>query len=117
MRSGNDARTSGRQNGGTIGKQALRKLADDPAGRAKGNGNGKLDSRTLLAALTSFRRGDFSVRLPELGSGEEGKIAEAFNEVVELNERMARELERVSRVVGKEGRLHQRAALTDRKST
>ena len=34
-----------------------------------------------------------------------GKLADAFNEVVELNERMAQELARLSRVVGKEGKL------------
>ncbi|HET9796270.1 MAG TPA: HAMP domain-containing protein, partial [Thermoanaerobaculia bacterium] len=119
MRTGSDGRSSTRQNGGSIGKQALRKLAAEvpEESRGKGNGNGegsgKLDGRTLLAALTSFRRGDFSVRLSEAGGGEDLKIAEVFNEVVEMNERLARELERVARVVGKEGRLHQRAALPD----
>ena len=113
MRTGSDARSSSRQNGGTVGKQALRKLAADLPGDRKEKSNGKLDGRMLLAALTSFRRGDFSVRLPDTGSGEDAKIAEAFNEVVEMNERVARELERVARVVGKEGRLHQRAAIPD----
>src|SRR6185437_15580176 len=36
---------------------------------------------------------------------------DTFNEVIELNERMAKELERISRVVGKEGKIHQRASL------
>ena len=38
----------------------------------------------------------------------DGKIADVFNEVVELNRRMAEELERLSRVVGKEGKISQR---------
>jgi len=42
-----------------------------------------------------------------------GKVADAFNEVVELNERMAQELARLSRVVGKEGKLSQRLSLGD----
>ena len=42
-----------------------------------------------------------------------GKVADAFNSVVELNERMAVELERVSVVVGKKGRINQRASLGD----
>src|SRR5215471_11886045 len=126
MRSGSESRSSSRQNGGTAGKHAnggavgkamLRKLAAElPAEeRTKGNGEGPagLDPRTLLGALTSLRRGDFSVRLAEGGGGTDGKIAEVFNEVVEMNERLARELERVARAVGKEGRLHQRAALAD----
>ena len=37
-------------------------------------------------------------------TGIDGKIADAFNDVIELNERMAHELERLSRVVGKEGK-------------
>src|SRR5204863_153020 len=40
-------------------------------------------------------------------------VADTFNEVVELNQRMASELERISRVVGKEGKLTQRATLGD----
>ena len=40
-----------------------------------------------------------------------GKVADTFNEVIELNERMANELERISRVVGKEGKIDQRASL------
>ncbi len=43
----------------------------------------------------------------------DGKIADAFNEVVELNQRMAEELERLSRVVGKEGKISQRAEMGD----
>ena len=40
-----------------------------------------------------------------------GKIADAFNDVVERNERMATELERLSRVVGKEGKISERASI------
>jgi HAMP domain-containing protein/signal transduction histidine kinase/DNA-binding response OmpR family regulator len=119
MRTGSDGRSSTRQNGGSVGKQALRKMAAElpaePKTKPNGNGDGagRFDNRTLLAALTSFRRGDFTVRLAEGGGAEEQKIAEVFNEVVEMNERLARELDRVARVVGKEGRLHQRASLPD----
>ena len=68
-----------------------------------------IDVTQLLTALTALKKGDFSVRLPLEWTGVAGKVADAFNEVVELNERMARELERLSRVVGKEGKLSQRA--------
>ena len=47
------------------------------------------DARMLLAALTGLRQGDSSVRLPAEWTGMQGKLAETFNEVVELNERMA----------------------------
>jgi signal transduction histidine kinase/CheY-like chemotaxis protein/HAMP domain-containing protein len=75
--------------------------------------SGALDTRQLLAALNGFKKGDFSVRLPEEWAGVAGKIAEAFNQAVETNERLAGELERLSRVVGKEGKVAQRASLGD----
>ena len=67
----------------------------------------------LLGALTALKRGDSSVRLPVEWSGLNGKVAEAFNDVVELNERMSDELKRLSRTVGKEGKLRQRAQVGD----
>src|SRR5580700_10498306 len=70
-----------------------------------------IDSTSLLTALTSLRKGDFTVRLPLDWTGVAGKVADTFNEVIELNERMADELERISRVVGKEGKINERASL------
>jgi HAMP domain-containing protein/signal transduction histidine kinase/CheY-like chemotaxis protein len=67
----------------------------------------------LLSALTALKRGKEGVRLPVEWTGVAGKVADAFNEVVEQNERMASELARLSRVVGKEGRLQQRLNLGD----
>src|SRR5688500_145252 len=77
------------------------------------NGAETIDMRDLLRALTALRRGDFSVRLPDDRTGLGGKIADTFNDVVEINQRMARELDRISRVVGKEGKIQQRAAIGD----
>src|SRR5580693_7366161 len=68
---------------------------------------------TLLSALTSLKRGKSGVRLPIEWTGVEGKVADAFNEVVELNERMAGELARLRRVAGKEGKLSERMPLSD----
>ncbi|MDX6694635.1 MAG: hypothetical protein QOF02_2238 [Blastocatellia bacterium] len=70
-----------------------------------------LDAKQLLKALTALKKGDFSVRLPDEWTGIAGKIADTLNNVIEMNERMVKELERVSRVVGKEGKIAQRAAL------
>ncbi|MFL6856757.1 MAG: HAMP domain-containing protein, partial [Allosphingosinicella sp.] len=67
-----------------------------------------LDSRQLVSALRSLKRGDFTVRLPEDGDGTDGEIAALFNEVVGLNQEMTREFERLSQVVGKEGKITQR---------
>src|SRR4051812_7787502 len=67
----------------------------------------------LLTALTSLKKGKQGVRLPIDWTGVAGKVADAFNAMVEQNERMADELARLSHVVGKEGRLSQRLALGD----
>ena len=68
---------------------------------------------TLLGALQAVKKGDASVRLPLDWTGIDGKIADAFNDMVELNARTQSELARLSRVVGKEGKLKQRASLGD----
>jgi HAMP domain-containing protein/signal transduction histidine kinase/CheY-like chemotaxis protein len=72
-----------------------------------------LDESALLNALLALKRGDFSVRLPHDWTGVAGKVADILNEVIALNERMAKEFERLGRVVGREGKLTQRASLGD----
>ena len=67
-----------------------------------------IDRRQLVSALRALRRGDFSVRLPEEVDGVDGEIASLFNEVVSVNEEMTQEFERLSKVVGKEGKITQR---------
>lgn len=70
-----------------------------------------LDLKQLLQTLTAVKKGDFSVRMPIDQTGMAGKIADTLNSIIELNEQMALELERVSVVVGKEGKIHERAAI------
>ena len=43
----------------------------------------------ILGALNALKRGDGSVRLPHEWTGVSGRVADAFNEVVERNQRMA----------------------------
>src|SRR4030095_8898174 len=71
-----------------------------------------IDARLLLKVLSDFKRGDFTTRLPSEQTGITGKIYDALNEVIDLNDRMATEFDRVATVVGKEGRIKQRAALS-----
>src|SRR6266700_5772311 len=68
-------------------------------------------TRQLLSALLAYKAGNFSVRLPADWTGVPGKIADAFNEIVEFNQRLSVETARVSRAVGKEGKLKQRLAV------
>ena len=46
-----------------------------------------IDVQELLVALTALKKGDFSVRLPLDWAGVAGKVADTFNDVIELNER------------------------------
>src|SRR4051794_1375430 len=70
-----------------------------------------LDRGELLKALRQFKRGDFSVRMPLNLTGIDGEIAQAFNDVVELEEAKVTEIARVAELVGKEGQFNQRMSL------
>src|SRR5512139_1235955 len=61
----------------------------------------------LSEALRRVRDGDFGVRIMRR-TGEAGMVADAFNEVIELQQRRNREILRISRVVGREGRVTER---------
>jgi HAMP domain-containing protein/signal transduction histidine kinase/DNA-binding response OmpR family regulator len=66
----------------------------------------------LLQTMQSVREGDFSVRLPVAWTGLNGKIADAFNEIVAANQHMALELKRLGQAVGKEGKTRERVRYT-----
>src|SRR3954447_18628103 len=73
-----------------------------------------LDARlsSLRDALRAARQGDFSIRLPT--DGEDGvldEIALAFNGLIEQNEALVAELDRVHGPVALDGDTHARAAL------
>jgi signal transduction histidine kinase/HAMP domain-containing protein/ActR/RegA family two-component response regulator len=70
----------------------------------------RLDEALLLSVLSDVKDGDFSVRMPLEWTGVGGKIADRLNEVIAANQTLGAELARVSRVVGKEGKLSQRVA-------
>ena len=71
--------------------------------------NGSAGANGLLAALKSLRRGDFGVRLAIDETVVGAAIAEAFNDVADLLENDTHETARIANVVGKEGRITQRA--------
>jgi HAMP domain-containing protein/signal transduction histidine kinase/DNA-binding response OmpR family regulator len=84
-----------------------------PAVAAMAHANGRseeqpFDLGALLEALQAMEVGDFSVRLPRDQVGLAGKIADKFNEIVAANERMARQLEQVGQIVGREGKTRKR---------
>src|SRR2546421_10646220 len=82
---------------------------------ANGGGNGAAPTphalQELLRALTAARDGDFSVRLPARRGSALGEIAAVYNQMADTNARMAKELVRVSRVIGREGRMTERMTM------
>jgi signal transduction histidine kinase/HAMP domain-containing protein/ActR/RegA family two-component response regulator len=67
-----------------------------------------LEEEILLQVLSQVKAGDFTARMPLHWTGAAGKVADGLNEIIGANQALETELERVSRVVGKEGRLSQR---------
>ncbi|MFN6515827.1 MAG: HAMP domain-containing protein [Nostoc sp. CreGUA01] len=72
-----------------------------------------LDLNQLLRTLTAVKHGDFSTRMPIDHTGVAGKIADTLNDIIDQNQRMATELQRIGNVVGKEGKISDRASLGD----
>ena len=72
-----------------------------------------IDPGRILEALVRLRQGDTDVRLPLDWPGLWGRVADAFNEVVAHHLRLRHDLTRLSHVVGKEGRLKERARVPE----
>jgi len=107
---------NGNSNGGSTAVMERRVSSSQASASRGGSGDVLLtqaEARQLLGALVALKQGDSSVRLPLDWAGLQGKLAEAFNDVVDLNGRVADELARLRQKVGKEGKLKQRASLGD----
>src|SRR5437867_3057439 len=88
-------------------------LPPAPAKRQKQQPTDRVDETRLLEVLTALRHGNFAPRLPLKWTGVGGKVADTVNEIMEANQRLARELERLARLVGKEGKIGHRAPIGD----
>jgi HAMP domain-containing protein len=71
----------------------------------------KTEENILLKTLIAFKNGDLKVRMPVDLSGLDGKIADTLNDILALNQRMVSEFDRISRAVGKDGKITQRASI------
>src|SRR6266851_9286701 len=69
------------------------------------NGVDGIDIKETLRVLGAVQRGDFSARMPASWSGSAGKVSSALNDLIESNQRLEREIRRMSRHVGKEGQV------------
>ncbi|MDA0182939.1 HAMP domain-containing protein [Solirubrobacter phytolaccae] len=95
-------------------RPAARKAAAAAAVTDNGSRFSATDEKALesiLATLTAARDGDFGVRLPARRRDVIGDVQGRVNELVEMNARMAKELQRLARVVGRDGRMTERANL------
>ncbi len=73
------------------------------------------ERKDLLRTLQAVERGDFTARASAQHSP--NPVVQSLNNVIAMNERVADEFERVSRVVGKEGKLLERASLKDERGS
>src|SRR6202051_4144185 len=71
----------------------------------------KSETNVLLKTLIAFKRGDFSIRMPVDETGVAGKVADTLNDILELNQKMVNELARISKAVGKDGKITKRASI------
>jgi HAMP domain-containing protein/signal transduction histidine kinase/CheY-like chemotaxis protein len=97
-----------------LARPAARRNSAPAAAGSDGGRFGAADEKALeaiLSALTSARDGDFGVRLPARRRDVIGDVQARVNELVEINARMAKELQRLARVVGRDGRMTERAGL------
>src|SRR5204863_8510361 len=65
----------------------------------------------LLKTLIHVKNGNFSVRMPVDQTGVNGKICDALNEIIEMNEKMVDEFTRAGKTIGKEGHLNERIVI------
>jgi signal transduction histidine kinase/DNA-binding response OmpR family regulator/HAMP domain-containing protein len=68
-----------------------------------------IDAKIALSVLAAVKKGDFSARMPNVYTGSARQVANAIDEVIESNQRLEREIRRLSRRVGKEGQVDRTA--------
>ncbi len=123
---------SNRSKGGNMAKTAAvskgKRSAAAPSGELEKNGderpstNGKeLEQRPdralarLEQALQAAAAGDFGVRLPARRKDAIGPLEAAYNELAARNAALEAELVRVAQIIGREGRMTERARLRRRR--
>src|ERR1700733_9064040 len=74
-------------------------------------GDFKEQLRALLKTAKTARQGDFSVRAPVDQEGIVSEIGDVFNDILEMNETMAKEFIRIRKMVGLEGKMTERVSV------
>jgi len=94
-----------------VATQTSKRAARAARNGADGPVVGGADLAPLLDALRAAARGERGVRLDARRRGLVGQLNKAFNDLVSTNERSIDEIVRVATVIGREGRLTDRAEL------
>jgi HAMP domain-containing protein/signal transduction histidine kinase len=89
-----ERRTSGT---GANGERQKRQAASD---RRQLHGLSAEDAELLLTVLRELKKGNFSIRMPLVKGGVMARIGTEINDIIELNERNAKNLAGVARVIG-----------------
>jgi CheY-like chemotaxis protein/HAMP domain-containing protein/signal transduction histidine kinase len=102
------------RNGGRSRKRANAAVLEDDPSQERSQRTDAItpsDLNALLAGLRDLRGGDFAVRLARSRHPLMADIVAAFNDVASRNERMAKELNRISDIVGRKGDMTARVSL------
>ncbi|HEY0090982.1 MAG TPA: hypothetical protein VGB43_00725, partial [Flavobacterium sp.] len=70
-----------------------------------------LTDSEFLKILLKVKNGNFSQRFPTDQNGIKRSICDTLNEIIDLNERMVFEFQKVGKSIGKQGKLTNRVAL------
>jgi HAMP domain-containing protein/signal transduction histidine kinase/CheY-like chemotaxis protein len=99
---------------GANGAPSSRKAAANGAGAGAKNGRSHVDDPALARlehALQAAAAGDFGVRLPARRKDDIGRLEAAYNQMAARNAALEAELVRVAEIIGREGRMTERARL------
>jgi len=99
---------NGKRNGNGSGLGGAERAVTDLPG---GGRIRESDLRRLLAAMRELKEGDFNVRLPVSDDPLLAEIADEFNGIAKLNTRLSDEMTRVSKTIGRQGQMNDRASI------
>jgi HAMP domain-containing protein/signal transduction histidine kinase/ActR/RegA family two-component response regulator len=71
----------------------------------------RAEVESLVDVLKAVKQGDFGVRFDYEKSGVLSRVGELLNDIIGFNEHLSAELLRVGRIVGQEGKMHERASV------
>ncbi len=71
----------------------------------------RAEVESLVEVLKAVKQGDFSVRFDYEKSGVLSRAGEILNDIIGFNEHLSGELLRVGKIVGQEGKMHERASV------